>query len=218
MEEILPLQLDPIYTSDWDGPFDGQDLDQATLDSSGYGLFPWQIVSDNEWWCRPLKLGEIGCTLAHWACWQDAYTNGTEPYVLMFEDDIVLEEHFVERLLVGLDGLDGRKFHLLYLGRYPLEPDTPVRPGIVSPGYSHCTFAYLVTRDALPILLATRLDRAIVPVDEFLPSLCIDHPREDLRLRYPRQLVALAFEPSLARQLPKDVAGSDTEDSAFVDW
>jgi GR25 family glycosyltransferase involved in LPS biosynthesis len=216
MTRRLPAELPITFTSDWDGPFDGHDLDCASLDAAGYRLFPWQIESDNPWWSRPLKYGEIGCTLAHVACWADAAVR-SEPYVLVLEDDAVLADGFVPRLLETLDAIErARRFDLLYLGRFPLEPDTPALPGVVVPGYSHCTFAYLLTRRAVAFLLAARLDQAVVPVDEFLPAMYHPHPRHDLRRRFPPALDALALDPPLVAQLPKNVAGSDTEDSAFV--
>lgn len=215
MERTLPGELDPIYTSDWDDLFDGHDLDRQRIERAGYRLFPWQTEADNPWWSRPLKLGEIGCSLAHLACWQHAMQHGDEPYVVVLEDDAVLAPDFLAKLLTGIGNLT-RSFDLLYLGRFPLEPDRPAAAGFVSPGYSHCTFAYLLRRAALSKLLALRLDQAIVPVDEFLPATYIDHPREDLRTRFPRQLVALACDPPLVTQLPKEQAGSDTEDSAYV--
>ncbi|MER6971154.1 glycosyltransferase family 25 protein [Nocardioides sp. NPDC000445] len=218
MTRSLPAELTATFTSDWQGPFDGQELRQADLEEAGYKLFPWQIESDNSWWSRPLKYGEIGCTLSHLACWRHAAQNGNEPYILVLEDDAVLQPTFLEDLLEGLGRLDGHhaRFDLLYLGRYLLDPDQEAVPGFVAPGYSHCTFGYLLTRPALGVLLATQLESAVVPVDEFLPSLYIDHPRADLRARFPRQLTALAFDPPIVHQRPKDDAGSDTEDSAFV--
>lgn len=214
----LPPELPVTFTSDWDGPFDGRQLTRHVIEQSGYTLFAWQIDSDNPWWRRPLKLGEVGCTLAHLACWRHAAHAGSEPFVLVLEDDVVLAPTFLDSLLTGLQCLSrASHFDLLYLGRYPLEPDRPALPGFVRPGYSHCTFGYLLTRHALGRLLAARLEQAIVPVDEFLPALSIDHPRQDLRARFPRQLTALAFDPPLVRQLPKDQAGSDTEDSDFVE-
>lgn len=214
----FPPELPAIFTSDWEGPFDGHELDRADLEDAGYQLFPWQIESDNSWWRRPLKYGEIGCTLSHLACWRHAVHNGNEPYILVLEDDAVLQPTFLEELLDGLGRLEGRTpFDLLYLGRYLLDPDQEAVPGFVSPGYSHCTFGYLLTRPALDVLLATHLETAVVPIDEFLPSLYIDHPRADLRARFPRQLTALAFDPPIVLQRPKADAGSDTEDSEFVD-
>src|SRR5689334_13540990 len=78
---MLPPELPVVFTSDWDGPFDGQRLSRSVVESLGFALFPWQIESDDPDWCRPMKLGEIGCTLHHLACWRDAAASGTEPYV-----------------------------------------------------------------------------------------------------------------------------------------
>lgn len=215
---LLPPDLPVTFTSDWRQTFDGHRLTRAALKLGGHELFAWQIDSDNPWWNRPLKLGEIGCTLAHWACWADAHQHGTEPYVLILEDDAVPGPDMLSRLLASLDTLNGTTFDLLYLGRFALEADRALGPGLVVPGYSHCTFGYLLHRRAIPALLATDLHRAIVPIDEFLPAMYLDHPRHDLRERFPRQLTALAFDPPLVTQRPKEEAGSDTENSAFVDW
>ncbi|MGH3502338.1 MAG: glycosyltransferase family 25 protein [Nocardioidaceae bacterium] len=77
----LPSGPAVTYTSDWGSTFDGRDLSLANLDAAGYRLFPWQIESHNPWWRRPLKFGEIGCTLAHLACWRHAANHGNEPFV-----------------------------------------------------------------------------------------------------------------------------------------
>ncbi|MCM6774500.1 glycosyltransferase family 25 protein [Nocardia sp. CDC159] len=216
----LPPGLPVTYTSDWDTPFDGHDLTLTDLDAAGIKLFDWQIDSDNPWWNRPLKYGEIGCTLAHLACWTHAAHHTHAPYILILEDDAVLPPDLLDTLCSGLHRLAtaNTQLDLLYLGRYMLEPDHPGPiPGFVRPGYSHCTYAYLLTRSALRTLLATRLDEAIVPIDEFLPALYLPHPRPDLRTRFPPQITALAFEPPLASQRPKHEAGSDTEESDFID-
>jgi glycosyl transferase, family 25 len=65
-------------------------------------------------------------------------------------------------------------------------------------------------------ILATGYDQALIPADELLPALYLDHPRPDVRQRYPKSLVAYAFEPPLVTQLPRDAWGTDTEDSVFV--
>lgn len=212
-----PRELPVTFTSDWTGPFDGHDLTRNQLEAAGYTLFSCQIESENPWWSRPLKYGEVACTLSHLACWRHAARAGDEPFIVILEDDAILPATFLDELLAGLRQLAQHSpFDLLYLGRFPLEPghDQPALDGFVTPAYSHCTFGYLLTRPAIDLLLATHLGRANVPVDEFLPLfLYIDHPRPDLRTRFPRQLTALAFDPPLVRQCPKDDAGSDTEDS-----
>jgi glycosyl transferase family 25 len=209
--------LDATYTSDWHGPYDGLVLSRASLESAGYGLFDWQLDSDNPWWNRPLKYGEIGCTLSHLACWAHAAASGSK-YTLILEDDAVLVPDFRNRLEEAMHSAHrAGGFDLLYLGRFPLEPDLPAGPGLAVPGYSHCTFAYLLAATALPALLDARLGQAIVPVDEFLPAMYIEHPRLDVRRRFPRQLTAFACDPPLVAQLPKMQAGSDTEDSPYVE-
>ncbi|WP_260478953.1 glycosyltransferase family 25 protein [Kibdelosporangium aridum] len=220
MSRTLPPDLPVTFTSDWNGPFDGHELTRKQLEAAGYKLFPWQIESDNPWWSRPLKYGEIGCTISHLACWQHAAETGDEKFIIVLEDDAIVGPTFLEDLLVGLRRLvPSNPFDLLYLGRVPLAPqgERPVTPGFVSPDYSYCTFGYLLTRPAVDILLATHLELAIVPIDEFLPSLYIDHPRPDTRSRFPKQIKALACDPPLVHQRPKDEAGSDTEDSDFVE-
>lgn len=219
IQHRLPPGLSITYTSDWDIVFDGHELTLDYLSTRGFKLFDWQIDSDNPWWNRPLKYGEIGCTLAHLACWAHAADHTDAPYVLVLEDDAVPGPNFLGELLAGLDSLEQHavEFDLLYLGRFPLEPDQPTRvPGLVRAGYSHCSFAYLLTRSAVFTALAVGLAQAIIPIDEFLPALYLPHPRPDLRARFPAKLSALAFDPPLATQRPKDEAGSDTEDSDFV--
>ncbi len=219
MNHALPRDLPVTFTSDWTGPFDGQNLTMNLLEEGGYKLFPWQIESDNPWWSRPLKYGEVACTLAHLACWRHAAKAGSNTFIVILEDDALLPTTFLEDLLDGLNRLTKHAaFDLLYLGRFPLAAgrEPSVMEGFVSPAYSHCTFGYVLSRAAVDVVLATRLESAIVPVDEFLPALYIDHPRPDLRARFPRQLTALAYDPPLVRQRSKGQAGSDTEDSDFV--
>jgi glycosyl transferase family 25 len=216
MERVLPAGWDVQFTSDWDGPMDGQTIDPDDL--PGFGLYPWEIASDNPWWSRPLKLGEIGCAISHWLCWQHAAADGASP-ALILEDDAVLTDHCAERLqarLTRLSAIDPR-WDLLYLGRWALDgDDRAVTAGVVRPGYSYCTYGYLLSPSGLQAMLNCGFERALIPVDELIPALYMDHPREDIRSLYPKRLNAYAFEPPLVTQLPKDEAGSDTEASPFA--
>jgi collagen beta-1,O-galactosyltransferase len=222
MERLLPREWQAEYTTDWPGPLDGQTLDPDAL--PGFRLFPWQISADNPWWNRPLKRGEIGCAVSHWLCWKNAHAAHADR-ALILEDDVSLCADGRPRLTEGLARLEAldSEWDLVYLGRWPLEPDEPVvdgiiRPGygIVRPGYSYCTYAYMLSAAGLGKVLAADFDQALIPVDELLPALYMDHPREDVRRQYPKRLNAYAFEPPLVTQLPKDEAGSDTEASEFV--
>jgi collagen beta-1,O-galactosyltransferase len=212
MERILPPGWSVEYTTHWPGPRDGAAIEPTDL--GGLGLFDWQIESHNRWWNRPLKLGEIGCAVSHWLCWQRA-TALHATRTLILEDDVTLVPQIEDKLeagLVELNALDP-EWDLVYLGRWALEPDsdTPVAPGLVRPAYSYCTFGYMLSAGGLAKLVDVDFERAIIPVDELLPALYMPHPREDVRRRYPPRLNAYAFDPALITQLPKDVAGSDTE-------
>jgi collagen beta-1,O-galactosyltransferase len=216
MERVLPATWDVQFTSDLEGPMDGQAIDPDHL--TGFGIYQWEIPSENPWWSRPLKLGEIGCAISHWTCWQQAAADGAGP-ALILEDDAVLVDHCAERLQARLAQLSAADPHwdLLYLGRWALDhADRAVAEGIVRPGYSYCTFGYLLSASGLRKMLDCGFERALIPVDELIPALYLDHPRADIRSLYPRRLRAYALEPPLVTQLPKDEAGSDTEASAFV--
>jgi collagen beta-1,O-galactosyltransferase len=215
MKATLPSDLTVEFTTDWDAPIDGQAFGGAVPE--GFAVFPWRIESDNQFWSRPLRAGEVGCAIGHWSMWRRAAADGDHP-ALFLEDDTVLVADFLSRLEDGLARLAATdpSWDLVYLGRHALEPDTPVAPGIVRPGFSYCTYGYAVSALGVQKLLATNYDQALLPPDELLPALYLNHPRPDIRARYPRSLAAYAFEPPLVTQLPRDAWGTDTEDSDDV--
>jgi glycosyl transferase, family 25 len=218
MQRLLPKTWNVDYTTDWPGPLDGAHLEPGDLD--GVGLFPWEIASANEWWNRPLKLGEIGCAMSHLACWKRAAELGSELTVVL-EDDIEFSADPDISLTAAVGHLEvwAPGWDLAYLGRWALHPEsgTPVAPLLVRPGYSYCTFAYMLSARGLERMLSVDFEHALIPVDELLPALYMHHPRADVRRRYPPRVSAYAFEPPLVTQLPKDLAGSDTEETPFFE-
>ncbi len=216
MQAILPKGLQAELTTDWDGSLDGREITPETL--RGFGLFPWQIESDNKWWNRPLKKGEICCSISHYLIWRHAIKMNDNTFLIL-EDDVYFIDEFMRHLVQSLERLNlyDSKWELLYLGRVPLEQDEPVMDGIVRPGYSHCTYAYLLTKSGVKKLLNSGFEKALIPVDEFLPAMYIDHPRADVRQMFPKRLSAYALKPAIVFQLSKTVAGSDTEESDFID-
>jgi collagen beta-1,O-galactosyltransferase len=216
MHRVLPPELDVVFTTDWPIPTDGQTLTPGALD--GFGLFPWSIESQQRFWRRPLKKGEIGCAIGHWSCWRHSLVFDDDLFAY-FEDDICFADDFVVRLGDGLTRLSAfdSEWDLLYLGRYKAGADTPILDGIVKPGFSYSAFAYVLTRRAVAKILATNFSAAIIPVDELLPALYLEHPRSDVRQRYPPVLRAYAFVPPLVTTLASAIGGSDTEDSDFIE-
>jgi collagen beta-1,O-galactosyltransferase len=218
MERILPPEWHAEFTTNWDGPLDGAAIRPGDLDD--VALFDWELPgSDNPWWSRPLKLGEIGCAMSHWSIWRRAAERRSELTVVLEDDVSVVDDvaRELDRRIDQLDALD-ENWDLVYLGRWAQEPenDHVVASGIVRPGYSFCTFGYALRPSGLRKLLGVAYERALIPVDELLPALSLPHRRPDVRRRYPPCMTTYAFEPPLVEQLPKDVAGSDTEASASV--
>lgn len=212
MKTILPPSLKPEFTSDWEGPMDGKNIDPSTLDE--YGVFSWQMDSTNIWWNRPLWKGEVGCSISHWLCWKKALESDDELF-LFLEDDVYFSHGAWGKLDDGIKIISkiDPKWDLLYLGRTPNEPDIPVVAGIVKPGYSYDSHAYMLTKSGVVKIIATNFYKDIIPVDEFLPALYIDHPREDVRKRFPKNLSAYALDPPLAFQLPKSLTTSDVKEN-----
>lgn len=212
----LPNDLRVTYTSDWPLEFDGRMLSCCALRHRGVRFFPWRVKSSNPWWSRDLLMGEIGCAMAHLQCWRDAADHADWQHILVMEDDARLAIDFWEYLDAGLAVLRNRNIptDLIYAGRKVVGDDRPLIRGFVSPGFSYTTVAYLLNRLAVTRLLATRYERSLIPLDEFLPAMYMEHPRPDVALRFPPQVPAVAFSPEIVNQAPRDAFGSDTEESA----
>jgi glycosyl transferase, family 25 len=227
VERTLPPGFDVVFTTDWSGPLDGQQITPESL--KGFSLFPWKIESQNPYWSRPLKRGEIGCAISHWSCWKHAAESGIDRAVIL-EDDVLFRDGAVARLERAMRVLDSQhpQWDLLYLGRTRVDRilnlpprftrDIPVGDGLVRPGYSWCTRAYVLSRAGIQKVLATGFDQALIPADEFLPAMFVMHPRPDVARRFPPVLSAFALEPSIAGKLTEYATDSDTEASEFAEW
>lgn len=182
-------------------------------------LFPWKIASQNPWWNRHIKEGEIDCFLSHLECWEDAAECLSEPFHIFLEDDAVLIEGGLSQILEKVTRLGNvdANWDLLYLGREPLEADRrQLNEDFVVPGYSYCTFAYALSSTGIAKLLRYDLRRAVMPIDEFLPAAYLDHPRQDVARLIRPALRAYATLSDLVSEASKTRFGSDTEDSPEV--
>jgi collagen beta-1,O-galactosyltransferase len=90
-------------------------------------------------------------------CWQKAVADAADP-ALILEDDAVLADDCAARIqsrLARLSTIDPH-WDLLYLGRWARDDeDRAVTEGIVHPGYSYCTFGYLLSASALAAVLSS---------------------------------------------------------------
>ena len=185
----------------------------------GLDLFPWKIASQNSWWNRYVKQGEIDCFLSHLECWEDAARCGSTPFHIFLEDDAILPVGGLSQLLesVARIGEVDANWDLLYFGREPLGPDLgQIHEAFVAPGYSYCTFAYALSRTGIAKILRYDPRSVVMPIDEFLPATYIDHPRQDVGSRIRPSVHAYATSPDLVSEASKARFGSDTEDSPEV--
>tara|TARA_R100000005_G_C5003557_1_gene212018 strand:- start:9799 stop:11094 length:1296 start_codon:yes stop_codon:yes gene_type:complete len=143
-----------------------------------WSLFNWKLEnSDNSWWNRDMKPGEIGCALSHLSIWKHAYS-------LNYKKIIILEEDFkpIKQIDPNLiNELDQNDWDFCYLGRNKIKEDqSEVSNNLVIPGYSYNLHAYMLSGSGIKNLLQFSFENKIMPVDEFIPATFCDHPREDL--------------------------------------
>ena len=200
----------------------GSDITEEWLKENGFGLFDWRIDAevarmldadvDDCWWARDLTMGEVGCALSHWGIWKEC--EDYDKPIQILEDDALFNKDMELRRDIAIDTLEtmGKEWDILYLGRYPVKPHMEERltDTIVIPNFSYCTYAYCVSPKGIKRLLDYNLQKAIIPVDEFMSSTYIEHPRTDVSFKYPPSLVVYAMDPMIATQRPKEEVGSDT--------
>ncbi|MEL7252819.1 MAG: glycosyltransferase family 25 protein [Pseudomonadota bacterium] len=176
--------------------------------------FPWKIETNNPWWSRDLKKGEIACSLAHNEAWKIA--SNQEGYTLILEDDAFGAPDVDVWLSDALERTTryDPSWDLLYCGRVAMAPDQQFcEEKLVVPGYSHCTYGYVVSQNGAKTLVKSNIIEHMMPVDEFLPAHYMAHPRSDVRGLDFRRIRAYAVQPDIILQRHKIVFGSETEAS-----
>lgn len=195
---------------------DARDLSPEYLIERGHRTYAsWNDPRARHFsYTRELKYGEIACSLSHLAVWERVRAEGVER-ALVLEDDVTLCSDFLDRS-TALAREVPADMELLYLGRGALRPDVRLSPRLVTPGFSHGAFAYVLSLGCARKLLETGFHRNIVPVDEFLPVLYSGDGRRDVRVLFAEtRLVTYAADPRLVAHDPKTQSGSDTEASSF---
>jgi glycosyl transferase family 25 len=225
MERVLPNELDYEFTTNWEYNIDSSELDLDSLED--FDIYDWEINSENKYWSRPLTKGQVCCAISHWSCWTRAKQLQSE--ILILEDDVWLAPEFcssMNQLINKVEEIDPN-WDLIYLGRRLLGDDdhigcihvgknNPTHHEIVSPGFSYRSSSYLLSQRGIKKLVSSKYNNCIIPVDEFLPAMYMEHPREDINKIFTPQLSAYAIKPAISGQLPKDLVGRDTEESEYL--
>ena len=81
---------------------------------------------------------------------------------------------------------------------------------IVKPNFSYCTYGYVLSKSGVAKIRKYNVHEGIIPADEFLSSTFIEHPRPDVKLKYPPALKAYALNPHIVHQREFEIVGSDT--------
>jgi len=171
----------------------------------------WKLEnSNNHWWNRNLKEGEVGCALSHLKAWEQAYEEGHE-LVLFLEEDF--------KSLIDLDDIDFSKIEKdidgFYLGRNTVNKklkEKEYNEQFNYANYSYNTQSYCLTRSGLEKILKYDFLNNIIPSDEFLSSTYIEHPRKDIAKLFPPTLKFLACKEDFIGQL-SNRENSTTENS-----
>ena len=229
IEKKLGLEIQ--YTTNWDKNLNGEDITDEWLVENNMKVYEdWKIEGETVWqgaqwgwWNRQLSRGEIGCTISHSEIWKVAKGD-----VMILEDDAVnFRKNWLLKIYNTIDTLKtmDKKWDLIYLGRLPqddsetggkyigdyhdMKPeDCFVTRTIKTPLYSFCTYGYILSQSGIDKLNKYNVQKDIIPADEFLAATYIEHPRVDIRLKYPPTLIAYAIDPHLVSQANW---GADTE-------
>lgn len=162
----------------------------------------WKIESENNYWNREMKLGEIGCSISHFKAWKRVVQ--LDKTTLVLEDDAYFIDDFKQRLELITKEMSMNKFDLLYLGRNDLSKEWKmITESVCVPSFSYRSHAYVITPELALKLIQSEFKRNLIPVDEFLPSLYCDHLRKDIRIFYPKHedLKIYAAQPNIILQL-----------------
>jgi collagen beta-1,O-galactosyltransferase len=196
---------------------DGKKLSIEILAEKGIKLMP---EYEDPYHKRPMKMGEVGCFLSHYAIWQRMVEKDLQE-VLVLEDDIKFEPYFREaatELMKEARTIGG--FDLIYFGRKRLQDKEEFieqSSNFVKVSYTYWTLGYVLTLTGAKKLLAAEPLTRLLPVDEFLPIMFDQHPNDTWKMNYGnRNLVAWSVNPLLL--FPTHYTGeegyiSDTEDS-----
>ena len=155
----------------------------------------WKIEHGNNWYSRPVTVGEAGGVHSHIRIWEDVYNNGYEN-VLILEDDFNPTKRFHWNVFDELNDYD---WDLVFLSRILIEgKDTNVGlKNWVKPSYSYQTHCYILNKEGARKLVETNvptLKQNIIVSDEFLPATYTTHPREDIRKMFVQNMNVLALK------------------------
>ena len=187
---------------------DGQsEINEEFLAANNYKVYDkWT----DHWWGRATTKGEIGCAISHYKLWEKI--SKKEANALILEDDIQLEEDFLNKSIQIAPQVKDLDFELLYLSRKAIFPERERRLTdlLLIPDYSYWTCAYVITPKGAEKLYNSGYEKNLITPDEFIPYM-YGHHHESINNLYntPQNLRAFALIEDIAQ--PSQDAFSDSE-------
>lgn len=185
-------------------------------------LLEKRIIQSNEknedslyipYWNRDVTKGELGCSLSHVLIWQHAIKNKFDT-ILILEDDIYLNWEDLKNGLNIFENFARRNnYDVFYLGGQSLKDGEDIDENVSRTLFMYCTHAYILTSNAMNILLKSNYLSNMIVIDEFLSSFFMPHPREDIRNLYHHERFLDAFQLKKHVIFQDDSGGSQTEPS-----
>ena len=179
-----------------------------------------------DWWYRPMRLGEMCCGITHLSAWK-AHLNDGNKCSLFLEDDANLRPGCFESIrdhLMKIPSYESFDWSMFYCDRngFEVETETIVNDSIVVPNFSYNMHAYVLTELGATQLVNGNYEKNLIINDEYVPVF-FNHPRKlELSKVYNCPEVFEVYSPYESRGIinayPKNIYGSDTEDSKSVVW
>ena len=120
---------------------------------------------------KSINVGEIGCALSHFSCWQRIVQNNIN-MALILEDDVQFtgDVDGTLREVIAFTKSHG-EFDGIYLGRNPITPvnnETVIDSLFVKANASYNAHAYMLSLQGAKLLIESSFLNNIIPVDDFL--------------------------------------------------
>ena len=138
----------------------------------------WKIDSENTFYNREVKPGEIGCTLSHYKCIKDAFDSGYENILILEEDFKYLGKFPTVNELFTVP----KDASIIYLGRKQQWEDSKeekINKNVTKVGYSYNNHAYIVTRKGMEEIINSDILMNIIAIDEIYPAMNRTSDRQD---------------------------------------
>jgi len=153
-----------------------------------------------------VTIGAVGCYISHYMLWQNIMDSNTDIFFIV-EDDVSLVDNFSDLFTEYLQYVPS-DWDIIYVGHESLHLVNPkVINDKVSQGVPACTYAYVIKKNIIPMLLE------LAPIDMPIDTM--------IRLKLGDRIKSYAFTPKLATQ-KSSVVEQTNYDSIFksltYDW